>query len=138
MSEAKPVPEVDEATRPYWEAARQERLVLPRCEKTGRFFMYPTLWSPFDYSSEVTWQQASGRGVIKSFSVVHQAPYEAYRRDVPYVVAVIKLEEGVQLMANILNADPAQVTVGAAVRVTFETRGEGFKVPQFQLEEEKV
>ncbi len=110
--------------------------MLPRCEKTGRYFMYPTLWSPFDYSSEVTWQQASGRGVIKSFTVVHQAPYEAYKPYVPYVVAIIKLEEGVQLMANILNSDPAQMAVGAAVRLIFETRGDGFKIPQFELEDE--
>lgn len=136
MNEAKPIPEVDAVSQPYWDAARQERLLLPRCEKTGRCFMYPTPWSPFDYSSEVTWQQASGRGVIKSFTVVHQAAYEAYKPDVPYVLAIIKLEEGVQLMANILNCDPADVTVGAAVRVIFETRRDGFKVPQFELAEE--
>lgn len=133
MSQSKPLPQVDKTTQPYWDGAREERLMLPRCGKTGRYFMYPTPWSPFDYSAKVTWEQASGRGVIKSFTVVHQAPYEAYKADVPYVVAVIRLEEGVQLMANVLDCDVAQVAVGAAVQVVFEERAEGFKVPQFQL-----
>jgi uncharacterized OB-fold protein len=95
--------------------------------------MYPTPWSPFDYSAQVTWEQVSGRGHIKSFSVVHQAPYEAYAADVPYVVAVIRLEEGAQLMANVLNCDPLSLQVGDAVRVVFEERAGGFKIPQFEL-----
>ncbi|MGQ0501246.1 MAG: Zn-ribbon domain-containing OB-fold protein [Panacagrimonas sp.] len=131
-SPQKPVPEVSEAARPYWEAAQRGELVFQRCRGTGKPFLYPRHWSPFDFSADPTWEKASGRGTVYSYTIVHQPPYAAFKADCPYVMAIVQLEEGPRLMTNILNCDPATVKIGMAVKLCFETRAGGFRIPQFE------
>jgi hypothetical protein len=61
--------------------------------------------------------------------VVHQAPSPAF--DVPYVLAIVRLEEGPQLMCNLIDVEPAAVRCDLPVEVTFEKRGD-FALPQFR------
>lgn len=128
---AKPLPRVTEVTRPYWDAARQERLLLQRCTACATYIHYPRPWCPSCWSADLEWLDSPGRGRVHTFSVVHQPPFDAFR-DVPYVLAVIKLEEGPQIMANVVNIDPAEVHVDLPVRVCFEEREGGFRIPQFE------
>jgi uncharacterized OB-fold protein len=131
MSE-KPIPEVNETSRPYWDAAQREELVLPRNKRTGRYFLYPRPWAPDDYSSDIEWVPASGEGKVVTFTVTYFPLFESYASELPYIVAVIKLAEGPTMMANILNCKPEDVYVGMRVKVTFEERKGGFKVVQFE------
>lgn len=128
----KPIPEVNDHSRPYWDAAQRGELVFQRCRGTGKPFLYPRPWSPFDFSLDPHWERASGRGTVHSYTVVYQPPYAAFKADCPFVIAIVVLEEGPQMMANILNCDPATVRIGMPVKVCFETRRDGFKVPQFE------
>lgn len=132
MSSAKPVPEISPDSRPYWEAAQRGELLIQRCRGTGRAFLYPRRWSPFDYSAEPAWEKASGRGTVYSYSIVHQAPYAAFKDDCPYVLAIVELQEGPRMMANILHCPPESVHIGMAVKLCFETRAGGFRIPQFE------
>lgn len=131
MPAEKPLPKPTPGAEQYWESATREEFVLPHCRDCDQVFFYPRLWCPGCFSQNLDWRQASGRGRVYSFSVVHQAPFPAYQADVPYVLAVIELEEGPRMMANVLHCDPQEVRVGLAVEVTFEARGE-MKIPQFQ------
>lgn len=128
----KPLPEISEASRPYWEAAQRGKLVFQRCRGTGKPFLYPRRWSPFDFSPDPTWEKASGRGTVYSYTIVYQPPYAAFKADCPFVMAIVQLEEGPRLMTNILHCDPATVTIGMAVKLCFETRAGGFQIPQFE------
>jgi uncharacterized OB-fold protein len=76
------------------------------------------------------WREASGRGTVHTFSVVHAAPAVGFEGQVPYVIAVIDLAEGPRMMANLVNCAPEAARVGLPVRVVFEQRGE-MRVPQF-------
>ena len=73
-----------------------------------------------------------GGGRVHSHSIVHRAPSPAFRERVPYVVALVDLEEGPRMMANIVGDDALEVAIGDAVEVLFEERGEGRKLPQFR------
>lgn len=128
---AKPLPKMTPGAAHYWQSATREQFVLPHCKACDKAFFYPRVWCPQCLGQDLDWINASGRGVIYSFSVVHQAPFPAYRGDVPYVLAVIELAEGPRMMANVLHCDPDTVRVGMPVEVTFEDRGE-MKIPQFQ------
>ncbi len=128
----KPVPEVSPHSKPYWDAAQRGELVFQRCRGTGKPFLYPRPWSPFDFSPDPVWEKASGRGTVFSYTVVYQPPYEAFRDDCPFVMAIIELEEGPRLMTNILHCDPQSVYIGMPVKLCFETRAGGFKIPQFE------
>ena len=125
----KPVPEISEVTRPYWQAAAEGRLMLPRCNACDGVQHPPRDWCPHCWSKDLTWTEMSGRGVVLTFSVVHQPPSEGF--DVPYVLAVVKLEEGPQMMCNIVDCAPGDVRVDMAVAVTFEARGD-IALPQFR------
>lgn len=132
MSTAKPLPRVNETTRPYWDAAREGRLLIQRCRACALFIHYPRPWCPGCWSTALDWVEASGRGRVVTYTIVHQAPFAAYAGDVPYVLAVIALAEGPQMMANVVGVAPAEVRIDLEVEVTFEERAGGFRVPQFQ------
>ena len=132
MNRAKPLPSVSETTKPYWDGARRGKLLLQRCKACRTVIHYPRAWCPKCWGSELEWIEATGKGRVVTFTVVHQAPFESYVADAPYVLAVIRLEEGPQMMANVLHVDPRHMRVDLSVRVVFEERGDGFRVPQFE------
>lgn len=128
---AKPQPAVTPGAEYYWESATKELLVLPECCDCKTLFFYPRAWCPACFSQNLLWQELSGRGKVYSFSIINQAPFPAYQADVPYVLAIIALEEGPHMMTNVLNCDPDSVYVDMPVEVIFEARGDR-KIPQFQ------
>lgn len=116
---AYPVP--DAVTRPFWEGVAEGVLRLQRCAGCGRHVFYPRAVCPFCASAELAWVEAAGVGTVHSFTVVHRAPAE-YRDEVPYVVALVDLDEGVRMMTRLVDVEPAAVRVGMPVEVAI--RGE--------------
>lgn len=125
----KPVPDYSEVTEPYWRAAAEGRFTLPRCNACERVQYPPRRWCPHCWSNDLSWTEVSGRAHVLTFTVVHQPPSEGF--DTPYVLAVVQLEEGPQMMCNIVDIAPGDVTIGMAVTVTFEPRGD-IALPQFR------
>jgi len=125
-----PSPHVTFETAPFWEAATDGRLVLPRCDECGTVIWYPRQLCPDCGSTTVSWFEASGRGTVYSFTVVRkgQGPY---REAAPYVVAYVELEEGPRMMTNIVGCDPDAVRVDMPVRVTFAPTEKGTALPRF-------
>lgn len=116
----------------FFEAAAQGRLELQRCDSCERVWFYPRPSCVACGAERYHWVAASGRGRVHSYSTVHRAPSPAFRALVPYVLALIDLDEGPRMMANIVGDDALEVAIGDAVEVTFEDRGEGRKLPQFR------
>ncbi|MGH9028335.1 MAG: Zn-ribbon domain-containing OB-fold protein [Acidimicrobiales bacterium] len=112
-----PVPDPDSAE--YWSAAHDGRLVLQRCEACGAYQLYPRDHC-ISCGGAVSWVEASGRGSVYSFTIIRQNYSRAFRDMIPYVVALVDLEEGPRLMTNIVECDPADVTIGMPVHATFE------------------
>lgn len=129
---AKPLPRPTPETQPYWDKARAHELWLPRCLDTGRFFFPPRLYSPFT-GGGIEWARVSGRGKLASFLLNYRAA-AGYEGEVPYVIALVELDEGPCLTANLIGvaANPAALTIGMPLDVVFEERGE-ITLPQFQL-----
>lgn len=134
-AELLPGPIISPDGAPFWAAAEEGRLVLQQCKdcKTHRFI--PRLICPECGSDAVGWADASGRGTIHSLTTVHRGPTPAFRANTPYIVALIDLEEGPRMMANIIGDNANNAAIGDAVMVCFEEREGGAKVPQFQLAE---
>jgi len=82
-------------------------------------------------ADQLEWVNAKGTGSIHSFTIVRRASDPAFAPLVPYTVALIDLDEGPRMMANILGPDALAVKIADRVQVTFEDRGDGAKVPQF-------
>jgi len=75
---------------------------------------------------------SSGRGVVYSFTVVHRAPDPSFKDDVPYVIAIVELDEGVRLMSNMVSCSPEAVHIDMPVEALFETVSEGVGVAKFR------
>ena len=127
----RPLPIPDGDTKPYWDAAKEHRLVVQRCQDCAAAIFYPRAVCPHCMSDRIDWIDATGRGTIYSYTVVHRAP-PGFADSAPYVVALIDLEEGVRMMTNVVDA-PAAVRVGAAVEVTFDDVTDEITLPKFRL-----
>ncbi len=128
-----PAPIVNADSAPYWEGAREGKLLLQRCGDCGTLRFFPRYLCTACGSDRTEWAEASGRGTVHSFTIVHRAAFTEFQARTPYVVALVDLEEGPRMMTNIVGGDALGVAIGDAVIVEFEARGtEGAKVPQFR------
>lgn len=127
-----PQPAIDSDSRPYWEGLAHGELRIQQCQVCSRYVFYPRSICPHCFSDQLGWVTATGKGVIYTYTVVHQA-FGSFAGQPPYVVALVELEEGVRMMSRIVGAPRDQITVGAAVRVTFEVVGTDLTLPYFEL-----
>ncbi|HEY5024098.1 MAG TPA: OB-fold domain-containing protein [Acidimicrobiales bacterium] len=116
-----PVPNPDSA--PYWAAAHDGRLVVQQCTSCGARQLYARDRC-LVCRGPVAWVPASGNGTVYSFTVIRQMYTRPFRDWVPYVVALVDLEEGPRVMTNIVGCPPDAVHIGMAVRARFEAVSE--------------
>lgn len=138
MSETyeKPQPVIDPGTKPFWDAAREHRLLLPRCRSCGEHHFYPRELCPHCYSDDLEWVDASGKGEVYSYTVARKPAGPAFAADVPYVIAMIRLDEGPRMLTNIVTSDVEGVRIGARVKVSFDDVTPELTLPKFRLEGE--
>jgi uncharacterized OB-fold protein len=133
----KPLPEITADKIPFWEAARRHELLLMKCVNCGQYrqplyqgdsFMCPhcnTTKSP-------EWVKATGRGKVLTWTVVHRAFHPAFAEELPFVVAIVTLDEGVRMTANLRGVKPEDVKGDMEVEVFFEKLTENINLPQFR------
>lgn len=133
MTYAKPVPVPDPDTRPFWEGCLQGKLLLQRCDACSSFRFPPSESCPKCGSDRVSWVGSTGRGKVFSWIVVvHPVPREIYAGDVPYVVALVDLEEGVRVATNIVGCAPGSVAAAMPVEVVFDRVTDEVALPKFR------
>lgn len=131
MEKIQPVP--GPLSEAYFAGCNAGTLLIQACESCAALQFYPRSICTSCNSSSLKWSPSSGRGHVATFTVVRRAISAAY--EAPYVVALIKLVEGPQLMSHIVECDPESVSVGAAVTVTFAAWSETQAMPVFTLDE---
>ncbi len=126
-----PRPRVDEESKGFWEACEREELYLQECGDCGLMRHYPRALCPECLSEETRWRRCSGKGVVYTFTVVHQNQAPGFREKVPYTLAYVELEEGIRMLTNIEDCDADVVRIGMPVEVVFRDAGDGVKLPIF-------
>jgi uncharacterized protein len=127
------LPVIEPESQPFWDAAKEGRLLIQRCEACGTAQHYPRPFCASCWSDRVRWEEASGRGRIYTYSVVYMNDLPPFADRLPYVAAAVDLDEGPRIMTNIVGADPAELAVGAPVVVDFEVLTEEITAPVFRL-----
>lgn len=117
---------------PFWEASREERLVIPHDATTGQPFWYPREVAPGTLGGDVEWREASGEGTVYAVSVQHKTGPGRDPDDGPYAVVLVDLPEGVRIMSNVVGCPPDEVAVGMAVRVRWHELSDGRKLPMVE------
>lgn len=128
----KHLPHPSPETEVYWEGCRRHELLIQHCVQCGEFQFYPRFLCTNCMSDKLEWVKASGRGQVLTFTVVRRAVSEAYAADVPYVVALIRLDEGPTMMSNVVHCNHESLNVGSRVEVVFEDWSEEMTIPQFR------
>jgi len=128
----KPLPIVDPDTAPYWQAAKEHRLLVKRCLDCGKAHFYPRELCPYCHCDAVEWLQAKGTGTIYSFTVARRPAGPAFKPDTPYVVAIIDLDEGARMMTNIVGCPTDSVRIGQRVEVAYEDVNADISLPKFR------
>lgn len=129
--EGKFLPRSKPGTEAYWAACRRHEFVIQRCSECGSHQFYPRIFCTACSSRAVEWVPASGRGKVLTWTVVQRAVSSAYADDVPYVIALIKLQEGPVLMSKVCGCEPDAVCLDMAVDVSFEDWTEQVSMPVF-------
>jgi uncharacterized OB-fold protein len=128
-AESPPLPQPDSLTQAYWDACRKERLEVSVCDGCDHLFLPPGPCCPKCWSSELSTREVSGNGRIFSFVVYRRTYHPGI--PVPYVVALIELDEGPRLVSNVVGCEPEAVEIDMPVRVRFESAGD-FLLPRFE------
>jgi uncharacterized protein len=113
------IPIIDAASAPYWEAARQGRLLIAECAACSKVHHYPRPFCPFCWSDDVHPAQASGNGTLYTYSTVYVNDLAPFRDRLPYVAAIVELSEGPRVMTAIEGAGSEGLRVGMAVTASF-------------------
>ena len=123
-------PPISSLTQAFWDATRDEQLLLQWCTSCEQPIFYPRHVCPRCLGGELEWRPASGRGAVYAVSVQYHGTVPAFAGN-PYAVALVELTEGVRLMSNVIGCDPEAVTVGMQVEVAWEPLSDGRNLPQF-------
>jgi len=126
-----PVPTAE--TAHYWRAALHGRLEIQHCRDCARHQFYPRPFCTRCLSDQIEWVQASGRGRIYTYTVCHVAGHPAFEARVPYAIGMVELDEGVRMLAGIVDSDLARLAVGTRVQVCFERISDEIALPMFRL-----
>jgi len=129
---AKPVPRIDEESRGWFEGLARHELWLQRCRSCATIRFYPRAVCTVCLSPEVVWERASGRGTVYTFTVTHQNQAPGFREMLPYVYAIVELEEGVRMPTNVVGCPPDAVRIGMPVGVVFEDVTPEITLPKFR------
>ncbi len=114
---ARPLPRPSEISQPFWDACRERRLLIQRCRSCSGYVFIPQAFCPHCLSTSLVWTDAAGTGSIVTYTVVWRPQTPAF--ETPYVIAVVLLDEGVEMLTNLIDVDPARVSIGDRVRVAF-------------------
>ena len=107
----------------YWEKARQHELWLRKCIPCGKVYFYPRDISPCCFSRDTQWIKASGKATLYTYSIVYRPPHPGFKEDVPFVTAIVTLEEGPRISARITGVDgnnPQDIKTGMEMVLDLE------------------
>ena len=128
----KPLPTISGETKPFWDACRQGKLLIQRCGRCQEYPFYPRGICANCWCEDIRWVTASGKGTVWTFTETRQNRTPGFEEEIPYVLALVELEEGVKMFTNIIECDPREVKIGMAVEVTFIQANQQISIPYFK------
>jgi uncharacterized OB-fold protein len=129
---ARPRPQPSPFSQPFWEASARGEFRIQVCARCDARIFYARYACTQCGARELRWEPSSGRGTVYSYTVARRPTHPAFAARVPYVIAIVELEEGPRVTTNITGCDPAAVAIGMPVEVVFEEAVDGIAIPVFR------
>lgn len=124
-----PPPHPSPISAPYWEGAKRGELLFQRCGSCARAEFDAALLCRRCGSRDLTWERSAGTGTVYSWTTVWRPQQPSFV--VPYAPAIVDMDEGFQVLANLVGCDVADLAVGMRVAVEFHPIADGFVLPYF-------
>ncbi len=130
----RPLPDVTSIDKSFWEAAKKGKLVLQECGNCGAVQWYPKPWCADCGSLDVGWTESKGRGTVYSFTIPRRVMDNSpvFESQIPFIIAIVELEEGPRMYSNIIECKPEQASIGMPVEVVFEKATDEIQLPKFR------
>ena len=128
----KPIPVPDEISAPFFDGARDGRLMLQHCAACDGWSFPVRERCPHCFAGSLQWRAASGRGTLYTFAIMHQVMNPGFAGAVPYNVSQIDLEEGVRMISNVAGVANSDLRIGMKLEAFFDDIGENIRVPKFR------
>jgi uncharacterized OB-fold protein len=129
----RPVPTPEERSTEFFKAAKEGRLLIKRCAACGRFLAPQREMCDACSGERLEWVEASGRGTLYSFVVMHQILHPGFRDEGPYNVVMVELDEGPRIISNVVGTANSEIRAGMRVEAVFEELTEDVSVPKFRV-----
>jgi len=128
----KPIPVVQPWSEGFWKGTKQHKLLIQECDDCKAKIFYPRKYCPECWSASLGWSEASGKAKVYAHTTMMDMVEPKFWEDLPYVLALVDLEEGVRMMTRIVECDPEDVTIGMDVEVVFEDISDECALPFFR------
>jgi uncharacterized OB-fold protein len=132
MTYNKPLPQPNADTKPFWNGCKKHQLRFQKCRHCQHVRWPPSIICPKCYSNDTEWMIACGEGRIYTYAIYHQAFHDSFKHDLPYVTAIVELDEGPHLLTNIVGCNHEQIKCDMPVEVVWEDVNEEFTLPKFR------
>ncbi len=129
---SRPVPIPDEISDPFFSGAREGRLMLQQCLDCGAWSWPVRERCPHCFAAKLEWRAASGKGILYTYTIMHQVMHPGFASIAPYNIAQVDLAEGVRVTSNVIGVGNDALRVGMALEAVFEDVGEGVSIPKFR------
>jgi uncharacterized OB-fold protein len=124
----RPFPSV--VSRPYWEGCARGELLFQRCGNCGGITHTPAVMCAHCCSRQLSWEQSAGSGTVYSWTTVWRPQTPAFT--VPYTAVIVDIDEGWQMLSNLIGCEHDATYVGMRVQVEFHALGEDITLPYFR------
>ncbi|OAO04864.1 hypothetical protein A8B75_06910 [Sphingomonadales bacterium EhC05] len=129
----KPLPRPqDPVEQEFWDRCQDGNLYFQRCSECDTFRHLPRYMCAKCGSPEFSWEQSSGMGTLFSWTITHQALHPAFAGDIPFIAAVVELDEGVRMATRLVDCDHDKLELDLPVELDFETISTDFRLPVFR------
>ncbi len=115
----KPMPIPTPTTQPFWDGLAEHKIRIQYSPSLGSYVFYPRVLAPGTLADDLEWREISGAASLYTFTVAYRAVAPHFAADVPQMLAVVEWDEGPRFSTEIVNADPADLTVGMRLRPVF-------------------
>jgi uncharacterized OB-fold protein len=125
-------PLIEDESAPFWDGLKDGKLLIKRCTSCGAFHYYPRPFCPTCWSDEVEWYEASGKARVYSYSTVYVNDLPPFGPEVPYVAAVVELEEGPRMMTRLVDCTKDTITIDMPVEVAYQRLDDELQMAVFR------
>ncbi len=134
----RPIPVIQPWTEEFWRATKQGKLLIQHCNDCDTNIFFPKKVCPDCWSENLVWIESTGKAKIYTYTVMMDMVEPKFSDDLPYILAMVDLEDQIRMTTRIVNCKPEDVSIDMDVEVIFDHISKECALPVFQPADETI